>query len=147
MEKIIEDKNEEIRQLKEKMNEMEKNLNDLKNNTSTGDNKNVIGQMEEKLKSTKNFYEDEIKKIKTDLQKDKDNFSLIIKVKDEEIRRLIKNKEEIKAQEAQKYDKIIAKYEQITKDKDTEIEILRLKNKKLNMINKIMQSKQENNEK
>ena len=43
--------------------------------------------------------------------------------------------------------KIIAKYEQITKDKETEIEILKLKNKKLNMINKIMQSKQENTEK
>ena len=42
---------------------------------------------------------------------------------------------------------IISKYEQITKEKDTEIEILRLKNKKLNMINKIMQSKQDNPEK
>ena len=61
--------------------------------------------------------------------------------------KLVKNKEEIKGQESKKYEKIIAKYEQITKDKDTEIEILRLKNKKLNMINKIMQSKQENNEK
>ena len=147
MEKIIEEKNEEIRQLREKMNEMEKNLNDLKNNSLAGDNQNAIGQMEEKLKNVKNFYEDEIKKIKTDFQKDKDNYSLIIKIKDEEIMRLIKNKEDIKAQESQKYEKIIAKYEQMTKDKDTEIEILRLKNKKLNMINKIMQSKQENTEK
>ena len=147
IEKTLEEKNEEIRILKEKMNEMEKNLNELKNNSLTGENKNVIEQMEEKLKSTKNFYEDEIKKIKTDFQKEKDNFSLIIKVKDEEIKKLVKNKEEIKAQESKKYEIIIAKYEKITKDKDTEIEILRLKNKKLNMINKIMQSKQENTEK
>ena len=57
--------------------------------------------------------------------------------------KLVKNKEDIKSQ----YEKIIAKYEQITKDKETEIEILKLKNKKLNMINKIIQSKQENIEK
>ena len=129
--------------LKEKMNVMEQNLNELKNDSLAGDNKNAIEQMEEKLKNTKNFYEDEIKKIKADFQKDKDNYSLIIKIKDEEIMKLVKNKEDIKAQ----YEKIISKYEQITKDKETEIEILKLKNKKLNMINKIMQSKQENTEK
>ena len=147
MEKMIAEKNEEIRKLKEKINELEKNNNEFKILSVQGENKNVIEQMEEKLKSTKNFYEDEIKKIKADFQKDKDNFSLIIKVKDEEIMKLVKNKEEIKAQEGKKYEKIISKYEQITKDKDTEIEILRLKNKKLNMINKIMQSKQETTEK
>ena len=147
MEKMLEEKNEEIRKLKEKMSELEKNNNELKNLVLQGENKNVIEKMEEKLKSTKSFYEDEIKKIKADSKKDKDNFTLIIKVKDDEIRKLVKNKEDIKAQEGKKYEKIIAKYEQITKDKDTEIEILRLKNKKLNMINKIMQSKQEKSEK
>ena len=143
MEKIIEQKNEEIRQLKEKIEE----LNELKGSSLEGENKNVIEQMKEKIKSTKSFYEEEIKKIKTDFQKDKDNYSLIIKIKDEEIMKLVKNKEDIKIQEGKKYEKIISKYEQITKEKDTEIELLRLKNKKLNMINKIMQSKQENNEK
>ena len=49
---------------------MEQNLNELKNDSLAGDNKNAIEQMEEKLKNTKNFYEDEIKKIKTDFQKD-----------------------------------------------------------------------------
>ena len=146
MGKMIEEKNEEIRKLKEKINELEKN-NKISNNSFEGDNKNIIEQMEEKLKSTKSFYEDEIKKIKADFQKDKDNYSLIIKIKDEEIMKLVKNKEDIKAQEGKKYEKIISKYEQIAKDKDTEIEILRLKNKKLNMINKIMQSKQDNPDK
>ena len=147
MEKIIEEKNEEIRRLKEKINELEKNYSDIKRNSIEGENKIEIEQMEEKLKSTKSFYEDEIKKIKADFQKDKDNYSLIIKIKDEEIMKLVKNKEDIKAQEGKKYEKIISKYEQIAKDKDTEIEILRLKNKKLNMINKIMQSKQDNPDK
>ena len=104
-------------------------------------------KIDEKLKRTKSFYEDEIKKIKTDFQKEKDNYALIIKIKDEEIMKLVKNKEDIKAQEGKKYEKIISKYEQIAKEKDTEIEILKLKNKKLNINNKIMQSKQENAEK
>ena len=140
MEKMIEEKDEEIRKLKEKIDQ----LNQLKGSSGEVDNKNIIEQMEEKIKSTKSFYEEEIKKLKADFQKDKDNYALIIKIKDEEIMKLVKNKEEIKVQEGKKYEKIISKYEQITKDKDTEIEILRLKNKKLNMINKIMQSKQEN---
>ena len=146
-EKIIEEKNEEIRKLNEKNSELEKNYNGLKASSVDGENKNIIEQIEEKSKTMKSFYEEEIRKLKADFQKEKDNYSLIIKVKDEEIMKLVKNKEDIKSQEAKKYEKIIAKYEQIAKDKDTEIEILRLKNKKLNMINKIMQNKQENEEK
>ena len=142
--KIIEEKNEEIRKLNEKNSELEKNYNGLKTSSVDGENKNIIEQIEEKSKTMKSFYEEEIRKLKADFQKEKDNYSLIIKVKDEEIMKLVKNKEDIKSQEAKKYEKIIAKYEQIAKDKDTEIEILRLKNKKLNMINKIMQNKQEN---
>lgn len=146
-EKIIEEKNEEIRKLNEKNSELEKNYNGLKTSSVDGEKKNIIEQIEEKSKSMKSFYEEEIRKLKADFQKEKDNYSLIIKIKDEEIMKLVKNKEDIKSQEAKKYEKIIEKYEQIAKDKDTEIEILRLKNKKLNMINKIMQSKQENEEK
>ena len=146
-EKIIEEKNEEIRKLNEKNSELEKNYNGLKTSSVDGENKNIIEEIEEKSKTMKSFYEEEIRKLKADFQKEKDNYSLIIKVKDEEIMKLVKNKEDIKSQEAKKYEKIIAKYEQIAKDKDTEIEILRLKNKKLNMINKIMQNKQENEEK
>ena len=146
-EKIIEEKNEEIRKLNEKNSELEKNYNGLKTSSVDGENNSIIEQIEEKSKTMKSFYEEEIRKLKADFQKEKDNYSLIIKVKDEEIMKLVKNKEDIKSQEAKKYEKIIAKYEQIAKDKDTEIEILRLKNKKLNMINKIMQNKQENEEK
>jgi hypothetical protein len=61
--------------------------------------------------------------------------------------RLVKNKEDLKAQVNKKYEEVIQKYEQIAKDKDTEIEILKLKNKKLSMINKMMQSKQDNSKK
>ena len=61
--------------------------------------------------------------------------------------RLVKNKDELKAQGNKKYEEILAKYEQIAKEKDTEIEILKLKNKKLSMINKMIQAKQDDSKK
>ena len=61
-----------------------------------------------------------------------------MKVKNDEIEKLIKNKDN------KKYEDIISKYEQIAKEKDREIEVLKLKNKKLSMINKMLQSKQDN---
>jgi succinate dehydrogenase flavin-adding protein (antitoxin of CptAB toxin-antitoxin module) len=112
-EKIIEEKDEEIRKLNEKNSELEKNYNGLKTSSVDGENKNIIEEIEEKSKTMKSFYEEEIRKLKADFQKEKDNYSLIIKVKDEEIMKLVKNKEDIKSQEAKKYEKIIAKYEQI----------------------------------
>ena len=62
-------------------------------------------------------------------------------MKNDEIEKLIKNKDN------KKYEDIISKYEQIAKEKDTEIEVLKLKNKKLSMINKMLQSKQDNDKK
>ena len=47
------------------------------------------------------------------------------KVKDDEITRLVKNKGEIRVQENKKYEEVIARYEQIAKEKDTEIEMLK----------------------
>ena len=143
MEKILQEKNEEIKKLKEKINLLEQN-GEIGLNEEQSENKKIIKELENKIKNIKNFYEDEINKLKDESQKEKDKYSLIIKVKDGEIQRLVKNKEEIKAQENKKYEEIIAKYEQIAKEKDTEIEILKLKNKKLSMINKMMQSKQDN---
>ena len=61
-----------------------------------------------------------------------------MKVKNDEIEKLIKNKDN------KKYEDIISKYEQIAKEKDREIEVLKLKNKKLSMINKMLQTKQDN---
>ena len=83
-------------------------------------------------------YEDEIKKLKEEFQKEKENYSLIIKVKDEEIQRLVKIKEDISAQEKKKYEGYIAKYEELATEKDVEIETLKLKNKKLSKINKML---------
>ena len=143
MEKIIQEKNEEIKKLKEKINLLEQKNGNIELNDEN-ENKKIIKELENKIKNINNFYEDEINKLKDESQKEKDKYTLIIKVKDDEIQRLVKNKEEIKAQENKKYEEIIAKYEQIAKDKDTEIELLKLKNKKLSMINKMMQSKQEN---
>ena len=144
MEKIIQEKNEEIKGLKEKINLLEQKNVNMELNDEQSENIKVIKELENKINNVKKFYEDELNKLKDESQKEKDNYSLIIKVKDDEIQRLVKHKEEIKAQENKKYEEIIAKYEQIAKDKDTEIELLKLKNKKLSMINKMIQSKQEN---
>ena len=137
--------NENIsRKLKEKINLLEQKNGNIESNDEQNENIKVIKELENKINNVKKFYEDELNKLKDESQKEKDNYSLIIKVKDDEIQRLVKHKEEIKAQENKKYEEIIAKYEQIAKDKDTEIELLKLKNKKLSMINKMIQSKQEN---
>ena len=147
IEKIIQEKNEEIEQLKEKINIIEKKNADFGQHINPEENKNLVKEMEDKLKNVKNFYEEEIKKLSDESKKDKDNYSLIIRVKDDEIKRLVKNKEDIKNQENKKYEEIIQKYEQIARDKDTEIETLKLKNKKLTMINKMLQTKLDNEKK
>ena len=144
MEKIIQEKNDELKKLQEKINLLEKRNGDLGLGQNQEDNKNSMKDIEAKLEKVKYFYEEEIKKLKDEFKKEKDNYELIIKVKDDEIVRLVKNKEDIKAQENKKYEEVIQKYEQIAKDKDMEIEILKLKNKKLSMINKMMKSNQEN---
>ena len=147
MEKIIQEKNDELNKLREKINLFEKKNGDLGLGIIQEENKNLMKEMDEKLKKVKNFYEEEVKRLKDEFKKEKDNYDLIIKVKDDEIMRLVKNKEDLKAQVNKKYEEVIQKYEQIAKDKDTEIEILKLKNKKLSMINKMMQSKQDNSQK
>ena len=42
------------------------------------DNKKIVKDMEEKLKLTKNYYEEEIKKMKDEFKKEKDNYALIV---------------------------------------------------------------------
>ena len=140
VQKIMQEKNEELGKLKEKINILEKK-NSVKGLEQMSNENN---NFDKEIKKIKNFYEDEIKKLKDEFKKEKDNYDLIIKVKDDEITRLVKNKGEIGVQENKKYEEVIARYEQIAKEKDTEIEMLKLKNKKLSMINKMMQSKQEN---
>ena len=145
--KIIQEKNKEIKKLEEKISNYEKKNEDGGVGMTPSDNKKLVKDMEEKLKLTKNYYEEEIKKMKDEFKKEKDNYALIVKVKDDEIMRLVKNKDELKAQGNKKYEEILAKYEQIAKEKDTEIEILKLKNKKLSMINKMIQAKQDDSKK
>ena len=140
VQKIMQEKNEELGKLKEKINILEKK-NGVKGLEQMPNENN---NFDKEIKKIKNFYEDEIKKLKDEFKKEKDNYDLIIKVKDDEITRLVKNKGEIRVQENKKYEEVIARYEQIAKEKDTEIEMLKLKNKKLSMINKMMQSKQDN---
>ena len=98
MEKIIQEKNDELNKLREKINLFEKKNGDLGLGIIQEENKNLMKEMDEKLKKVKNFYEEEIKRLKDEFKKEKDNYDLIIKVKNNENMRLVKNKEELKAQ-------------------------------------------------
>ena len=95
MEKIIQEKNDELNKLREKINLFEKKNGDLGLGIIQEENKNLLKEMDEKLKKVKNFYEEEIKRLKDEFKKEKDNYDLIIRVKDDEIMRLVKNKEDL----------------------------------------------------
>ena len=135
----------------ENMKENKNNIEEQYSNKIIDEKNEEIKNLNEKIKILENeqkkFDEKENIKLKNEFNKEKENYELIIKVKDEEIQNLIKAKDNIKIQEGKKYESIIAKYEEITKEKDKEIEMLKLKNKKLNMINKFMKSKEDNNSK
>ena len=137
MEKIIQEKNDEIKKLEGKINQLSITNYDSEISTDFEENKNKIKILEDKL----NQANEKIMQLNDELKKEKDNYNLIIKVKNDEIEKLIKNKDN------KKYLDIISKYEQIAKDKDRDIEVLKLKNKKLNMINKMLQAKQDNDKK
>ena len=59
--------------------------------------------MNEKIKiledGQKKYNEEEINKLKNEFNKERENYELIIKVKDEEIEKLLKNKDTAKNQE------------------------------------------------
>jgi serine/threonine protein kinase len=135
----------------ENMKENKNNIEEQYSNKIIDEKNEEIKNLNEKIKILENeqkkFDEKENIKLKNEFNKEKENYELIIKVKDEEIQNLIKAKDNIKIQEGKKYESIIAKYEEITKEKDKEIEMLKLKNKKLNMINIFMKSKEDNNSK
>ena len=134
MEKIIQEKNDEIKKLEEKINQLSIKNGDKEVSPDFEENKYKMKIMEDKL----NKANEQIIQLNDELKKEKDNNNLIMKVKNDEIEKLIKNKDN------KKYEDIISKYEQIAKEKDREIEVLKLKNKKLSMINKMLQSKQDN---
>ena len=134
MEKIIQEKNDEIKKLEEKINQLSIKNGDKEVSADFEENKYKMKIMEDKL----NKANEQIIQLNDELKKEKDNNNLIMKVKNDEIEKLIKNKDN------KKYEDIISKYEQIAKEKDREIEVLKLKNKKLSMINKMLQSKQDN---
>jgi hypothetical protein len=86
------------------------------------------------LINIKELFESEINKIKEESIKERDKLILALHSKDVEISKLMNNQQAIKESENKKYEKIITKYEKILKDKDSEIETLHVKNKKLEMM-------------
>ena len=65
-------------EFKEKISKKKKN-GDLGLGIIQEENKNLLKEMDEKLKKVKNFYEEEIKRLKDEFKKEKDNYDLIIK--------------------------------------------------------------------
>ena len=86
------------------------------------------------LINTKELFESEINKIKEESIKERDKLIHALHLKDIEISKLMNNQQSIKESENKKYEKIITKYEKILKEKDSEIETLHVKNKKLEMM-------------
>ena len=86
------------------------------------------------LIKTKELFESEINKIKEESIKERDKLILALQLKDIEISKLMNNQETIKERENKKYENIITKYEKMLKEKDSEIETLHVKNKKLEMM-------------
>jgi aurora kinase len=66
-----------------------------------------------------------------ELSKEKEKYSIILKNKDEEIKKLIEEKNNIKDNESKKYEKIFSKYELTLKLRESEIENFKVKIKKL----------------
>ena len=82
-------------------------------------------KIDAELQISKEYFEKEIKSLRNELKRERENYSVNMKKKDEEIKQITKGEEDIKAQEAKKYEKIIARYEKTLKLREAEIEKLK----------------------
>ena len=82
--------------------------------------------------------------MKEEFKREKEKFTVILKLKEEGIQKLIKNQDTIREQEQKKYETIIVKYEQSLKVKESEIVKLKLIKKKLEMMYNTYVKKKDN---
>ena len=93
-------------------------------------------KLDGELKETKEFLSKEIENLKKESAKEKEKFITIIKNKEDEVKKLGEEKVIVRENEAKKYEKILNKYEITMKLRESEIESLKLKIKKMeNLIN------------
>lgn len=89
-------------------------------------------KMEAQLKMTKDYLEKEIETIRNETRKEKEQLTLLLKIKEEEINKLIAANNDLN--KSRENEKIIEKYKSVLKSKESEIEVLKLKNKKMEMM-------------
>jgi chromosome segregation ATPase len=91
-------------------------------------------RLENELKQAKEYFTSEMENLRKESSKEREKYALIIKNKEDEIKKLIEDQNTIKENEAKKYDKILKKYEVTLKLRESEIENFKVKIKKLETI-------------
>lgn len=154
-------KDQEIKEYKEKIMELQKKLmkdDNLENQISNlRDSISGIGEkmsltpnyssnstedsmseyrrrMEIELRETKEYLANEMESLRREMAKEREKYNLIIKNKEDEIKKLNDEKSIIKENEAKKYEKITNKYELTLKLRESEVENLKVKLKKYENI-------------
>jgi aurora kinase len=130
---LLEDKKQkeenEIKQLKDELAELTSEKENL-----VKEYKCKIAELESRLTEGKecNIPPDvSAEAFNKELIKEKEKYTIILRNKDEEIKKLIEEKNNIKDNESKKYEKIFSKYELTLKLRESEIENFKVKIKKL----------------
>ncbi len=102
-------------------------------------------KMEAELKETKEYLTFEMENLKKEMAKEREKFTIVLKNKEDEIKKLDQHKLTIKENEAKKYDKLILKYEGYLKEKEIEVDNLIGKIRKLENIIAVNNLRKQNN--
>lgn len=126
--------------LRQSISGMNERLNFIPFGSSSGSSEDVSEykkKLENELKETKEFLSKEIENLKKESAKEREKYLIIVKNKEDDIKKLAEEKIAVRENEAKKYEKILNKYEITMKLRESEIESLKLKIKKLeNIMNK-----------
>lgn len=93
-----------------------------------------VNEKEEKLRKANDELSQRLESLMNDFAREKDKFNLLMRNKDEEIKRILYEKNNKKDNESKKVEMISNKYENSIKSKDAEIENLKARIKKLENI-------------
>lgn len=126
-------------QLLGEMNDLRSSLkvvfDETENNMSCLRDSTFIPDQDEKIRKANEELLLRLESLKNEFAKEKEKFNLLLKNKEEEIKRLTNEKSTIKDSDLRKFELISNKYENTVKSKDAEIENLKARIKKLeNMI-------------
>ncbi len=128
-------------QLLGEMNELRSSLkvvfDESENNMSHFRESGIMPNHDEKLRIANEELMLRLESLKNEFSKEKEKYNLLLKNKDDELKRLIFDKSTKKDSDSRKFDLISNKYENVVKSKDAEIENLKAKIKRLENINSV----------